>query len=450
LIFVTVAALGLPVAALASAPITGSVINRTTNKPSAGDEVTLLNLVAGMQEVGHGTTDAKGRFSLSSVDGGKYLVRVTHDTASYFQPVPDGASAVDVNVYDSGAKVAGVTTEVLVVRAQTDAGGANLQVTEDFVVKNASNPPMTQYSKEPFDLYLPEGAVVEASAAKSPDGVPTAQDLTPLGEKGKYTIIFPIRPGETQIEVAYHLPYTGKLALNLKVAGLTEMVAVNLPKSMSFTPGDDKFAPVTGEPTTNSQTYVARGLSAGDGAAFEVGGSGQLPRDARGSEQGAQGQDQGAGAEQGQAGQDTAPGKGLGNPLDPNGTNEPFATKYKWWMLGALGLMLVAAAGVLLRKPTVAPVGAGSVASSLPVAASSPVAVDAWSVASSVARAAGVGQTQLLQVLKDEIFALETEHLQGRINEAEYAQNKAAIELILRRALARNGAAGGPPAGTAV
>jgi hypothetical protein len=443
LIFVTVAALGLPVAALASAPITGTVINRTTNKPSAGDEVTLLNLVAGMQEVGHGTTDAKGRFSLSSVDGGKYLVRVMHDTASYFQPVPDGASAVDVNVYDSGAKVAGVTTEVLVVRAQTDAGGANLQVTEDFVVKNASNPPMTQYSKEPFDLYLPEGAVVEASAAKSPDGVPTAQDLTPLGEKGKYTIIFPIRPGETQIEVAYHLPYTGKLALNLKVAGLTEMVAVNLPKSMSFTPGDDKFAPVTGEPMTNSQTYVARGLSAGDGAAFEVGGSGQLPRDTRGSEQGAQGQDQGAAAGEAaqDTGQDTAPGKGLGVPLDPNGTNEPFATKYKWWMLGALGLMLVAAAGVLLRKPTVAPVGAG--VSSLPVAAGS-------LVAAGVRATPAVGQAQLLQVLKDELFGLETERLQGRIDEAEYAQTKAAIELILRRALARNGAAGGPPADTAV
>lgn len=417
------------------------MINRTTNKPSAGDEVTLLNLVAGMQEVGHGTTDAKGQFSLNSVDGGKYLVRVTHDTASYFQPVPDGASSVDVNVYDSGAKVAGVTTEVLVVRAQTDAGGANLEITEDFVVKNASNPPMTQYSKEPFDLYLPAGAVVEASAAKSPDGVPTAQDLTPLTEKGKYTIIFPIRPGETQIEVAYHLPYSGKMALNLKVAGLTEMLAVSLPKSMSFTPGaDTKFAPVTGE--TSSQTYVARGVSAGEGVAFEIGGSGQLPRDTQGSDQGAQGQDQGA--MPGQAAQDTAPGKGLGVPLDPNGTNEPFATKYKWWMLGTLGLLLVAAAGVLLRKPTVAPVGTGSVASSLPVAGASTV------VAGVRATSSG-GQAQLLQVLKDELFGLETERLQGRIGEAEYAQNKAAIELILRRALARNGTAGDVlPAGSAV
>jgi hypothetical protein len=440
LIFVTVAALGLPVVALASAPITGTVTNRTTNKPSAGDEVTLLNLVAGMQEVGHGTTDAKGRFSVTSVDGGKYLVRVMHDKASYFQTVPDGASAVDVTVYDSGAKVAGVTTEVLVVRAQTDAGGANLQVTEDFVVKNASSPAMTQYSKEPFDLYLPEGAVVEASAAKSPDGVPTEQDLTPLGEKGKYTILFPIRPGETQIEVAYHLPYTGKRAMNLKVAGLTEMVAVNLPKSMSFTPGDDKFAPVTGE-STSSQTFVARGLNAGDSAAFAIGGNGQLPRDAR-SDQGAPGQDQGAAQGQpGGAAQDNAPGKGLGNPLDPNGTNEPFATKYKWWMLGALGLLLVVAAGVLLRKPAVAPVGAGSVESSLPVGAG------ALPVAAGVRATPQGAQTQLLQVLKDELFGLETERLQGRINEAEYAQSKAAIELILRRALARDG---GPPAGSTV
>jgi hypothetical protein len=298
-------------------------------------------------------------------------------------------------------------------------------------------------------LYLPAGAVIEVSAAKSPDGVPTAQDLTPLAEKGKYTIIFPIRPGETQIEVAYHLPYTGKMALNLKVAGLTEMLAVSMPKSMSFTPGADaKFAPVTGE--TSSQTYVARGVSAGDGVAFEIGGTGQLPRDTQGTDQSAQGQDAG------QA-QDTAPGKGLGNPLDPNGTNEPFSTKYKWWMLGTLGLLLVAAAGVLLRKPTVAPVGAGSIAAgSLPVAAAlSPVATHAWSVTSSVARGAGlttpVGQAPLLQVLKDELFGLETERLQGRIGEAEYAQNKAAIELILRRALARDGAAGGvPPAGSAV
>ena len=44
--------------------ITGTVTNGTTGKPSAGDEVTLLSLSQGMQEVAHTKSDAHGRFSL--------------------------------------------------------------------------------------------------------------------------------------------------------------------------------------------------------------------------------------------------------------------------------------------------------------------------------------------------------------------------------------------------
>ncbi|MGA8938730.1 MAG: hypothetical protein WB439_06150, partial [Acidobacteriaceae bacterium] len=84
-------------------------------------------------------------------------------------------------------------------------------------------------------------------------------------------------------------------------------------------------------------------------------------------------------------------------------------------------------------------------ASSLPVAAGS--------VASSPAGQ----QALLMQVLKEELFTLETDHLQGHLGEAEYLQNKAAIELILRRALQRGGNAQSvpavgsvPPAGTAI
>ena len=35
-----------------AAQITGTVTNATTNKPSSGDEVTLLSLANGMEEVG--------------------------------------------------------------------------------------------------------------------------------------------------------------------------------------------------------------------------------------------------------------------------------------------------------------------------------------------------------------------------------------------------------------
>jgi len=301
---------------------------------------------------------------------------------------------------------------------------------------------MTQFSKAPFNLYLPAGAVVEATAAKGPNGMPTAEDLTPQGEKGLYSVMFPIKPGETQIEIAYHIPYTGNLKVDLKMAGQVDMFAVSLPKSMKFDATDGKFIPANGDAAAT--TFLQRNLKAGDAVSFAIEGSGQLPRDAQGSDQSAQGQ---PGAADGSAGApvDNAPGKGLGNPLDPNGTREPVSTKYKWWILGGLGLLLVAAAGVLLRKPTVAPVvgvaasqdvvrpvaGAAAVASSLPVA-----------------HTAAGHQAQLMQVLKEELFGLETDRLQGLVSEADYAQSKAAIELILRRALQRGAVTGSVPPAT--
>ena len=42
-----------------------------------------------------------------------------------------------------------------------------------------------------------------------------------------------------------------------------------------------------------------------------------------------------------------------------------------------------------------------------------------------------------LGVLKEELFSLETDRLQGRIGAAEYAEHKAALEVVLRRVLAR-------------
>lgn len=39
--------------------------------------------------------------------------------------------------------------------------------------------------------------------------------------------------------------------------------------------------------------------------------------------------------------------------------------------------------------------------------------------------------------LKEELFALETERLEGKLSDAEYAEQKAALEQVLKRALGR-------------
>jgi hypothetical protein len=44
----------------------------------------------------------------------------------------------------------------------------------------------------------------------------------------------------------------------------------------------------------------------------------------------------------------------------------------------------------------------------------------------------------LLSALKEELFALESEKLNGTLSTAEYAEAKSALEIVLKRALKRN------------
>ena len=325
--------------------VTGTVHDGTTNKPSAGDDVILISLQQRMQETARTKTDAKGQYSLDVPDQGFHLIRVDHQKASYFQPAPPNTAKVDVQVYDVSATVPGITTEANVVRMETDPQG--LRVTQSYFVKNDSTPPRTQFSSHSYDIYLPPDAKIEGAAAMGPGGMPVASSPAPTGEKGHYAYLFPLRPGETQFQVTYSLPYSGSMQFTPKLAMATDNVVVILPKSMAF-----KAAPATPyqpiNDDVNAQTFVAKGVRPTQALGFAVSGSGSLPRDVQTPQQAGQpGAGPAAGGSEASPAQDTRPGGGLGNPID---TPDPLS-KYKWWILGAVGLVLAIAAALFLRRP---------------------------------------------------------------------------------------------------
>jgi hypothetical protein len=121
------------------------------------------------------------------------------------------------------------------------------------------------------------------------------------------------------------------------------------------------------------------------------------------------------------AGNGGQPGGGIGNPIN---TPDPLS-KYKWWILGGLGLLLAAAAAFLLRKPA-------GVAGAVPVTDTGAVAAAFPAFASPAAK-----NSQLLGVLKEEMFALESEKINGSIAPEDYAKVKDALETVLKRALSR-------------
>jgi hypothetical protein len=407
--------------AFAAADITGTVTNKTTNKPSAGDDVVLIRLQQGMQESTRTKTDARGHFSLAVPDDGIHLVRVTHDKANYFKPATPGTVTVDLDVYNAAAKVKGVTGEADVMRIQTDAGDKSLHVVENFFVKNESSPPLTQFSERPFEFVLPDGAVVEGSAALAPGGMPVQAAPVPLPEKGHYTFLFPIRPGETRFQVTYRLPYSGSFKFSPSPSMPTDTVAVMMPKSMGFKADSGApYSPVAEE--TTAQTYVARTVEPGQSLGFTLTGAGQLPRDTDTPDQGTQTAGNTPADANASAGVDasgnpdtTKFGGGMGKPLDPNADHDPWA-KYKWWILGFMALLLAGAAGVLLRRPAAPTTAAVTAQPSFPPS----------------------NQNAALQhALKEELFTLETERLQKKISEEDYTIYKNALNVILLRALPR-------------
>jgi len=204
---------------------------------------------------------------------------------------------------------------------------------------------------------------------------------------------------------------------------------------MKFTPSEStQFQPINDDP--NAQTFLAKSVPASQPVEFTVSGTGAMPREAQAGETGpaqgasAGGAEQPASPEAGSAAaaSDTRPGGGLGNPID---TPDPL-TKYRWWILGSLSLVLAAAAAFFLRSPTpVATDGA------IPFAAGNLAAAGSVASASQGFSTAATSGSALLSALKEELFAVETERLQGKLTEDDYAQLKGALETVLRRALLR-------------
>ena len=401
-----------------AAQVSGTVTDKTTNKPAAGDTVVMLDVQAGMSEAAHATTDAKGHYTISSPGDGPYLVRVTHQGAGYFIAAPPGGgSSGDIAVYDVAAKVQGVRIEADVIEAESDNG--QLKINERYFVHNTSVPPITQWSPKSFEVVLPPGAVLAGAGAQRPGGLPTSINLDPAGEKNHYTFNFPIQPDDgdkdTMFQISYSVPYTNsKFAFQSVVTLPADNFAVLLPKSMTLTPGSGaNFKPVNEDP--NVQTFLMRNVAEDTPIVFTVSGEGSIPREAQGGDSG-----QGA---QASGGAGSGPGGGIGEPIN---TPDPLS-KYKWWILGGLALLLAAAAALLLRKPAGAAAGPPMQAS-IPIDA--PIAAAAY-----LPPQPADGKNALLSALKDELFAIESEKIAGTLSTDDYAEQKAALETVLKRAL---------------
>ena len=419
--------------------LTGTVKNSTIGKPAAGDEVVLLSLGQGMEETGRTKTDAKGNFSFK-LDNAQspHLVRAIHEGVTYHRMAPPGTTSVEVAVYDAGKKIDGIEVVADIMRVQVEQG--QLEVMRAFAVQNTSKPPRTQMNERNLEFYVPEGAQIVEGQAMTENGQPVNSAPVPVDDKKtRYAFLFPLRPGTTQFQVAYQLPYTGSANIDPKsIYPLQHFVAI-LPKTMQFSAAPAaNYQPMNDPQQPDANVQVASGTTVGQSLAFKISGEGTL----QARQQGAGAPSEGESAEGSSAQSENRPGGGLGPPID---APDPLH-KYQLPILIAVTLAL-AAGGVFtaFRQQARARVAArprARKAAELDAEAGleefeAPVARE---VRPQPPQAQASASSMLLEGLKEELFQLEVEHKQGRISQQEYEKTKAALDHTLQRALKRGAA----------
>jgi hypothetical protein len=416
-----------------AATFKGTVTNKTTNRPSAGDTVALVDVQAGMADAATATTDSNGRYELEAAGVGPYLIRVTHQGASYFIAAPQSGGEGNLTVYDVVAKVDGVAihADMLLV----EAAGGMLRVHERYLVRNTSLPPKAQFSSNTFEVAIPPDAEIDGASATRPGGLATNTHLLPLSDKGRYSFNIPIQPDqdekETLFELQYHVSYTGQYRFTPQLLMPADRLVVYVAKGIAFKPSPGSVFQSTQE-DPRVQTFVTSNPRPGQAIGFSISGEGQMPPEA----QNAGIAQQGGMGDAGTNGIGNGPGGGLGAPID---TPDPFS-RNKWWIVALLTLLLLATSAFMLRRRGQAAVtgfATGYHSEAMSPATSTTARPNVRSAASAPAHTPTPSSTSdaLLNLLKEEMFAIEQEKLSGTLSPQEYAKVKIGLEALLRRVL---------------
>jgi len=386
--------------AAAADTLKGVVQNSTINKPSAGDEVTLKKIGNGMEDVAKTKTNARGEFTFNVPPAQQpYLVWVQHQGVTYTQAGLPGGVPVAVRVFDAASSIKEISILDHAIAIQTSEDGATLSGEEFYTVGNQSSPPRTLTGKQTLQFYLPEGASITESSVQTGKTQLKAA-VIPAGQKNEFAFVFPLRPGQTQFHILYTVPYSGKLEIDPRSDLPTQTLMVAAPDSIKFAASDSALYESKTNPQFKSVNFfIAKNVTPKQKVAFAISGTGAMPRE----------QEQASAPDtNGRPGEPSGPGGGMGVP---NERPDPLHSG-QWLFLGVLSLFL-AAGGVFVYTSN-----------------------------QNVAATAGTAIPQdrsalLMEAMKEEVFQLESDRLQGKINPQDYQTAKAALDKTLQRAVQR-------------
>ena len=387
----------------------GSVKNGTTGKAAAGIDVILIQLQGGMQPVANSKTDGQGQFSFDypSIGAQPMLVRAVYKGINFHQPVPPGTGNVEVSIFEPSKDPKTISVASRIVFFQPN--GDKLTVAEEYSIQNKSQPPQAYFRPDGnFEFVIPENAHLQQVAAAGPAGMPVTQAPIDKG-KGKYAIAYALRPGQNTMRYSYEVPYPGDTT-TIKLATIypAERLLVVASPSMQIS-GEGLEA---GGQEQGMSVYGRENLPANNVMAVNVSGTAP-PLDSGGAES--------SGGQNGQNGRDAQAAAPAANIQSVPGRLDVL----KWPLIAGFVGVFALGAMLLARKPVAVVADGGVLAVKPNKATASGNKSDALSQVD-----AAVGTN--LETLKEQMFRLELRRQAGTISEAEYAQERARAEKVLR------------------
>jgi hypothetical protein len=264
----------LVAAAGAFAAVDGTVVNQTSGKPQAGADVTIFKLTqSGPEQLDSTKSDAAGHFSFNrTLEPAPHLIQVQHDGVTYNSMVPPGqpSTGLQVNVFDTSKKPG--TAQVGQHIVFLEPSRQQLSVAETYFFENTGKLTYNDPDAGTLRFLVPAAAAKDSLRvnATEPGGMPLEQAPGETKRKGVYKLDFPIKPGETRIDIAYTLPASNPATFSSEVfyrGGPTRLV---VPSGVTLQ--GDGLKSLGQEPQTQARIYET------SAAAFRVGiqGTGSL------------------------------------------------------------------------------------------------------------------------------------------------------------------------------
>jgi hypothetical protein len=409
-------------AAAHAGTLSGTVINRTTGKPEPNVALDLLSPTQGMADLATATSDAQGHFTVTkdSIGMAPVLIRATFHDVSFNTFAPPGRPDVEVEVYDisKDSKSISVPSHVIIFEPQDN----KLVGAEEYSIQNASQPPSAFFRTEGnFDFAIPENATLGQVSTTTSMGMAINQASIDKG-KGRFSIAYPFRPGQTNVRLSYELPYTNNSAsLKLPATYPGAKLLVVVPPGITVAgeglvaAGQEQGMMVFTHDALPAKGVLAVSLSGVPTAQPVAADQGQ-----------AQGQE-------GNSRQDQGP-EVIAAPSRLN--------DFKWYLFAGLAALFAMGALLLSRKQVVVAGGPDDEDVALPSAKSSKSVAPSKSKKTAPAPAPGpptnisaeVNQHVAVSMdsLKEQIFRLELRRQAGTISEEDYAREKAKFDQLLR------------------